>query len=102
VAGGNYSTQREWWVEAEFLNALLMMHERYGHETNQYWDAFVRQWDWINQHQIDKVHGGWYPRVYNDGTPVKSAKSDAWTECYHQGRAMLIISARLRAMADKN
>jgi mannobiose 2-epimerase len=100
VGGGNYSNQREWWVEAEFLNALLLMHQRYGHETGKYWEAFVRQWDWINQYQIDKVHGGWYPRVYNDGTPVNAAKSDAWTECYHQARAMLVISARLREMAE--
>jgi len=100
ITGGDYADQREWWVEAEWLNALLLMHERYGRETPQYWNAFIQQWNWINQYGIDKVHGGWYPRVYNDGSPVPHAKSDAWTECYHQGRAMFNVSARLRSLAD--
>jgi cellobiose epimerase len=100
ISGGGYSSEREWWVQAEWLNALLLMHERYGAETPKYWDAFVSQWNWINQHQIDHVHGGWFPRVYNDGTPVRRGKSDEWTECYHQGRAMLNVSERLRKLAD--
>jgi cellobiose epimerase len=100
VSGGDYSAEREWWVQAEWLNALLLMHERYGQETPKYWDAFISEWNWINQHQIDHVHGGWFPRVYNDGRPVRRGKSDEWTECYHQGRAMLNVSARLRKLAD--
>ena len=100
VRGGDYSSEREWWVQAEWLNALLLMHERYGRETSKYWDAFIGEWNWINQHQIDHVHGGWYPRVYNDGRPVVRGKSDQWTECYHQGRAMLNVSERLRKLAN--
>jgi mannobiose 2-epimerase len=99
IAGGNYSAAREWWVEAEMLNALLLMHERYGKENLQYWNAFVAQWKWINQYGIDRANGGWWPRVNNDGTPVRGAKSDGWTECYHQGRAMLNVSERLRKLA---
>jgi len=99
IAGGDYAAQREWWIQAEWLNALLLMHERYGHETPQYWDAFLRQWNWINQFEIDKIHGGWYPRLYNDNRPVPFPKSDAWTDCYHQARAMLNVSARLRKLA---
>jgi mannose/cellobiose epimerase-like protein (N-acyl-D-glucosamine 2-epimerase family) len=102
VTGGNYSEQREWWVQAEYLNALLLMHERYGRETQKYWNAFVAQWYWINRHEIDRIHGGWYPRVDNDGNPVPFPKSDAWTDCYHQARAMLNVSARLRRLAGEN
>src|SRR5208283_1946879 len=98
IAGGNYSAAREWWVEAEMLNALLLMHERYGKDNLQYWNAFVAQWKWINQYGIDRANGGWWPRVNNDGTPVRGAKSDGWTECYHQGRAMLNVSERLRKL----
>ncbi len=99
VSGGDYADQREWWVEAEWLNALLLMHERYGQETLQYWNAFVQQWNWINQYGIDKVHGGWYPRLNNDGSPAPHAKSDEWTDCYHQARAMFNVSSRLRHLA---
>lgn len=99
IGGGNYATTREWWVHAEVLNALLLMHERYGRENPQYWDAFVAQWEWINHYGIDRRNGGWWPRVNNDGTPVHGAKSDSWTECYHQGRSMLNVSERLRRLA---
>lgn len=100
IAGGNYAASREWWVEAETLNALLLMHEHFGKDNPQYWQAFIAQWNWINQHGLDPVNGGWWPRVNNDGSPVHSAKSDGWTECYHQGRALLNVSARLRRLAD--
>jgi mannobiose 2-epimerase len=101
VDGKDLRTEKIWWVEAEGLNALLLMHERYGKETPKYWDAFVRQWDFISRHQIDATHGGWYPTVAADGTaPQRRAKSDPWTEGYHQGRAMLNVSERLRKMAE--
>lgn len=101
IEGGNYSATREWWVEAEMLNALLLMHEHFGKDDPRYWNAFVAQWNWINQHGLDPANGGWWPHVNNDGVPVHGAKSDAWTECYHQGRALLNVSARLRRLADK-
>ena len=101
VDGKDLKTDKIWWVEAEGLNALLLMHERYGKETPKYWDAFVKQWDFISKHQIDATHGGWYPTVNADGTPQpRRAKSDAWTEGYHQGRAMLNVSERLRKLAE--
>jgi cellobiose epimerase len=98
---GNLRTEKIWWVEAEQLNALLLQHERFGRETNRYWDAFVKQWDWIRKYQVDPVNGGWWPTVEADGTPVSRAKANMWTECYHQGRAMLVVSERLRKMANE-
>jgi len=84
---------RGWWI----------MHEKYGKQTSKYWDAFVKQWDFISKHQIDSVHGGWYATVNADGTPLaRRAKSDRWTEGYHQGRAMLNVSATLRRLAEQS
>ena len=37
-----------------------------------------------------------------DGTPASTVKADMWTECYHQGRAMLNVSERLRKLAASN
>jgi mannobiose 2-epimerase len=99
IEGGNFASSREWWVEAEMLNALLLMHDHFGKGDPRYWNAFVAQWAWINQHGLDRVNGGWWPRVTNGGSPVHGAKSDGWTECYHQGRALLNVSARLRYLA---
>ncbi len=78
------------------------MHERYGKETPKYWDAFTAQWGFITQYQIDKTHGGWYPQVRPDGTPgARRTKSDEWTECYHQGRAMMNVTDMLRKLAQE-
>ena len=36
--------RKEWWAQAEGLNALLLMHEKYGQSTDTYFRAFRRQW----------------------------------------------------------
>jgi mannobiose 2-epimerase len=100
VVRGGLRTDKIWWVQAEHLNALLMLHDRFGNETTRYWDAFVKQWDFIRKHQIDHINGGWHPTVRADGTPVGGPKSGPWTECYHQGRALLNVSDRLRRLAE--
>jgi mannobiose 2-epimerase len=98
--GRDLMKEKIWWVEAEGLNALLVMHERFGHETHRYWDAFVKQWEFISKRQIDAVHGGWYPTLGADGAPKPNQpKSDRWTEGYHQGRALMNVSDRLRTLA---
>ena len=102
VVTGGLRTEKIWWVQAEHLNALLLLHEHLGKETAKYWDAFIKEWDWISRYQIDHTHGGWWPVVQADGTPASRVKADLWTESYHQGRAMLNVSARLRKLAASN
>ena len=100
VFGRTYGREKVWWVQAEGLNALLLMHRRFGVETGRYWGAFMRQWDFIQQRQIDAVHGGWFSEVSREGVSEPGrAKSGAWTEGYHQGRALLTVSAGLRRLA---
>ncbi len=95
-------TRKVWWTQAESLNALLLMHKRHGAHTARYWNAFVKQWNWIQQFQTDKMHRGWFPEVARDGTPpVGRNKSDGWTEAYHQGRALLNVSEMLKELAQK-
>ena len=101
VVTGGLRTEKVWWVQAEHLNALLLQHEHAGKEMTRYWDAFVKEWDWITRYQIDPTHGGWWATVEADGTPASRVKADMWTECYHQGRAMLNVSARLRNLATE-
>jgi mannobiose 2-epimerase len=102
IVAGGLRTEKIWWVEAEHLNALLLLHEHVGKETTQYWDAFIKEWDWITKYQIDHINGGWWATVQADGTPASRVKADMWTECYHQGRAMLNVSERLRKLAASN
>jgi mannobiose 2-epimerase len=100
LAGKLTRTDKIWWVQAEGLNALLLMHEKFGGETSRYWDAFVRQWAFIQQHQVDHRYGGWYSRVATSGAIQPGlVKSNRWTEGYHQGRALMRVSDRLRKLA---
>jgi mannobiose 2-epimerase len=101
---GTMDKSKVWWVEAESLNALLLMHERFGKADPKYWDAFVREWNFISAHQIDHANGGWFNTLNPDDTLVrgKTAKTDAWTEGYHQGRSMLTVTATLKRLAEDN
>ncbi len=104
VFGGIVKPDKVWWTQAEALNALLLMHELYGTGRNadpRYWLAFVKQWNFIRQYQIDPVNGGWFSYVNPDGSPPPDAqvKSDRWTESYHEGRSMMNVTAALKRLA---
>jgi mannobiose 2-epimerase len=95
-------TDKVWWTQAEGLNALLMMHAHYGKETPRYGAAFLKQWEFITRHQIDTRNTGWLSSVSADGAPVPGqVKSDAWKDPYHQGRALMNVSERLRELAGE-
>ena len=62
-----WDTKKVWWTEAEGLNALLVMDRKYGDRTDRYTKAFRKQWDFIDKHLIDPVHGGWFAETTRDG-----------------------------------
>jgi cellobiose epimerase len=91
--------RKEWWVQFEGLNALLLMHEKYGRESDKYFKAFEKQWGFIKNHQIDKEFGGIFDTVESDGTAKEFTKSRIWKECYHETRALLNTIHRLRRLS---
>jgi cellobiose epimerase len=95
------STLKEWWVEAEGLNALLMMHERYGKQNPVYFQRFVEQWNFIKNHTIDAEYYGLYNLTEADGTPITQDKGSIWKGGYHDGRAFWNVTARLRKLAGE-
>jgi len=92
------SLLKEWWVQVEGLNALLLMHEKYGAQNDAYFKAYQRQWQFIKDYQIDPEYGGLYPLVGEDGKPTVSAKGSIWKAAYHDGRALLNVTDRLRRL----
>ena len=54
---------KEWWVQMEGLNSLLLMHERYASETGSYFQAFQKQWEFIENYQRDSEFHGFYEMV---------------------------------------
>ena len=89
-----------WWTEAEGLNALLLMHERFGSHTPRYFEAFLKQWDFIDNFQADHRHGEWFERVSAEGQPLPGqAKGTIWKAAYHNGRALMNVAEMLRRLA---
>jgi len=92
---------KEWWVEFEGLNALLLMHELYGKQTDAYFKAFQFQWNFLQKYQIDSEFHGVYELVGPDGKAVADVKGNNWKGAYHDGRALLNVSERLNHLAER-
>ncbi len=88
---------KEWWVQAEGLNALLMMAKLFPQE-NKYDEAFRKQWEYMKKYLIDHERGGWYKEGL-DKSPdqVKSAKGSEWKVNYHESRAFINCIKMLRS-----
>jgi mannobiose 2-epimerase len=91
---------KEWWVEMEALNTFLLMHERYGKTTDEYWKLFQKQLRYIQKYQMDAEFHGDYELIRPDGTPAFTSKGRIWKAAYHDGRALLNVSERLQRLAE--
>jgi mannobiose 2-epimerase len=95
-AGRPYDTTKVWWTQAEGLNALLLMHREFGGETDRYGLAFLKQWEWIERHQLDPEHGGWFGEVDADGRLLGDGrKATQWKANYHTSRALMNVARML-------
>lgn len=99
ATGEPEDTLKEWWAQMEGLNTLLLMHEKYERETDHYFKAFQLQWQFIRDRQVDHEFRGLYDTVERDGTPTKTPKARMWKAAYHDGRALLNVTERLRRLA---
>lgn len=81
---------KNWWAQAEGLNALLLMHTLYPNDVNNYFDKFSLQWMFTKTYLIDHERGGWYSGSL-DKQPDKAqaAKSQIWKGSYHTVRSLM-------------
>jgi mannobiose 2-epimerase len=80
---------KNWWAQAEGLNALLLMADLFPHDRMQYFEKFKKQWEYINTYLIDHVYGEWYSEGLDKSPDVKtSLKGHIWKGNYHQYRAL--------------
>ncbi len=91
---------KEWWVQMESLNTLLLLHERFGRTTDIYWKAFQLQWQWIQRYQVDHEFHGDYELIKPDGVPLSLTKGRIWKASYHEARALMNVKQRLDSLAD--
>lgn len=88
---------KTWWVQAEGLNALLLMAKLFPREQ-KYFDAFTKQWEYMKKYLIDHEHGGWYKEGL-DKSPdqLKAPKAFDWKVNYHESRALMNCIRMLRS-----
>lgn len=80
---------KNWWSQAEGLNALLLFSKLYPGEKN-YKQAFYQLWDYVKKNLIDYEHGDWYISGLDSNPNAKSQpKATAWKCNYHTGRALM-------------
>jgi cellobiose epimerase len=101
ATGKPEDTKKEWWVEYEGLNSFLLLHEKYGKQTDVYFKAFQRQWQYLKDCQIDHEYGGDYQLVDAEGKPVTLDKGQIWKAAYHDSRALMNVTERLHQLAEK-
>jgi mannobiose 2-epimerase len=99
--GPAHDTTKGWWTQAEGLNALLLMHRKYGKETDRYARAFLDQWRFIERHLIDPEHGGWFEATTRDGRLIGDGrKAQPWKANYHNARALINVARWLADIAE--
>lgn len=80
---------KQWWVQAEALNAFLLMSKLFPNES-KYADAFETQWEYIKKYLIDHEYGGWYVEGLDiNPNARKSLKAQSWKGNYHNVRALI-------------
>jgi mannobiose 2-epimerase len=91
IGKGPTDRKKVWWTTAEGLNALRIFAQKYG---GRYLTRYEQLWKFVLEHQIDNVSGGWHPTLDESNHPIAGNKSDAWTEGYHQARAVFLASGQ--------
>ena len=94
---------KNWWAQAEGLNTLLLMADRYPHDPLDYAAKFRMQWSYIDHYLIDHEHGGWYQGGLDKEPAQRTAlKGQIWKAAYHDGRALMNVIRRLEATGARN
>ncbi len=93
LAQGITDTDKIWWCQAEAMIGSLNAFQLSGEVS--YLDATLRLWNYIQQHLIDRKHGGWLYSVTRTGKPIRREdKLGPWKAPYHNARACLELIRR--------
>jgi len=88
---------KSWWGQAEGLNSLLLMHQLYPDDPHNYYQKFLKMWDYIKAYLIDDQHLGWYTSGLDKNPNSKQRnKADLWVVNYHTTRSLVNCIDMLR------
>lgn len=87
---------KNWWAQAEGLNTLLLMADKYPDDPLRYEEKFKQQWQYVQTYLIDHEHGDWYQGGLDKQPNLKTAlKGQIWKGTYHNFRALINCTNRL-------
>lgn len=87
---------KNWWAQAEGLNALLMMSVLYPDDPLNYYSKFEKLWGYVDQNLIDHEHGDWFAGGIDRQPELKMAlKGHIWKAVYHHYRSLTNCIDRL-------
>jgi cellobiose epimerase len=88
---------KNWWAQAEGLNTLLLMADKYPSDKWHYYDHFKKLWNYVQTYMIDHEFGDWYEEGLDREHERKTAlKGHIWKATYHQSRALFNCVKRLK------
>jgi mannobiose 2-epimerase len=88
---------KNWWAQAEGMNTLLLMADKFPNDKMNYYDHFKKEWNYIQTYLIDHVNGDWYEEGLDNEPERKTAlKGHIWKGTYHHYRALSNCIERLR------
>ncbi len=80
---------KNWWAQAEGLNALLLFSKLFPDKT-RYAKYFERQWNYVQKYIIDSENGDWFEGGIDKEPHFRTGlKSHMWKCTYHTGRALM-------------
>lgn len=86
--------EKHWWVQAEALIGFYNAYQLTGDE--KYLDIVYKNWDFIQNHILDKQNGEWFWGIYRDNSLIEKDKAGFWKCPYHNGRACLELINRIK------
>lgn len=88
---------KNWWAQAEALNTLLLMADRFPDDKMQYFRKFKQLWHYAQTYLIDHEYGDWYEGgLDKEPQKRKALKGHIWKATYHQYRALSHCIQQLR------
>ncbi len=79
------------------------MHTKFGGETDRYGKAFLKQWSFIEAHQLDPefTAAGSARRPARASSSATAARPSQWKANYHTSRALMNVATMLREVEAK-
>lgn len=85
--------EKHWWVQAEALIGFYNAYQLTGNEM--YLEIVLKNWNFIQNHILDKQNGEWFWGIYRDNSVIEKDKAGFWKCPYHNSRACLELINRI-------